>query len=252
VPVYNGPYSLHGGLRGFDKRLWKTEPVDSDIPAVRFTRLSPDGEEGYPGNLYVSVTFSLNDENELRISYHATTDAPTVINLTNHTYFNLAGAGTILDHILTLHADAHTPVDATQIPTGEIKDVAGTPWDFRAPTAMGARLKETGGKPVGYDHNYVLNKGWFSDFTVAAEVEDPKSGRTLTVSTDQPGVQFYTGNFLDGTLIGKGGAVYRQYDGFSLETQHYPDSPNHDNFPSVELKPGETYQTTTVYAFGVK
>jgi aldose 1-epimerase len=252
VPLNNGPNSLHGGTFGFDKRLWKTEPVDSDVPALRFTRLSPDGEEGYPGNLYVSVTFSLNDQNELRMDYRATTDKPTVINLTNHTYFNLAGDGTILDHILTLHADAFTPVDATLIPTGEIKDVTDTPWDFRNPTAIGARIKQVGGKPVGYDHNYVLNKGWFSNWAVAAEVEDPKTGRTLTVETDQPGIQFYSGNFLDGTLTGKSGKVYNQYDGFALETQHYPDSPNHDNFPSTVLQPGDTYETSTVYAFGVQ
>ena len=252
LPCNNGPNSLHGGNLGFDRRLWKTETVDSDVPALRFTRLSPDGEEGYPGNLYVSVTFSLNDENEVKISYEATTDKPTVINLTNHTYFNLAGQGTILDHVLTLHADKYTPVDATLIPTGEIKDVTGTPFDFRTATPIGARIKQVGGKPVGYDHNYVLNKGWFSDQSVAAEVEDPKSGRTLTVSTDQPGIQFYSGNFLDGTLTGPGGKVYNQYDGFALETQHFPDSPNHDNFPSTVLRPGETYETSTVYAFGVE
>jgi aldose 1-epimerase len=252
LPRNNESNSLHGGFRGFDKRMWKVEPVESDIPAVRFSRLSPDGEEGYPGNLFVSVTFSLNDDNELRISYEATTDKVTIINLTNHSYFNLAGGGTILDHILTLHADAFTPVDATLIPTGEIKNVAGTPWDFLNPTPMGLHLKETGGKPVGYDHNFVLNKGWFSNWSLAAEVAEPKSGRTLSVSTDQPGVQFYTGNFLDGTLTGAGGNVYRQYTGFCLETQHFPDSPNHDNFPSVVLAPGQTYKTSTVYAFGVK
>jgi aldose 1-epimerase len=252
LPLNNGPNSLHGGFRGFDRRLWKVEPVESDIPAVRFSRLSPDGEEGYPGNLFVSVTFSLNDDNELRISYEATTDKVTIINLTNHSYFNLAGGGTVLDHVLTLHADAFTPVDETLIPTGEIKPVDGTPWDFRIPTPMGLHLKETGGKPVGYDHNFVLNKGWFSDWAVAAEVDEPKSGRTLTVSTDQPGVQFYTGNSLDGTLTGAGGNVYRQYTGFCLETQHFPDSPNHANFPSTLLTPGETYKTSTVYAFGIK
>jgi aldose 1-epimerase len=248
----NGPNALHGGLRGFDKRMWKVEPVESDVPAVRFSRLSPDGEEGYPGNLFVSVTFSLNDDNELRISYEATTDKETIINLTNHSYFNLAGGGTIFSHILTLHADAFTPVDATLIPTGEIKKVAGTPWDFLDPTPMGLHLKQAGGKPIGFDHNFVLNKGFFSDWSLAAEVDEPRSGRTLTVSTDQPGVQFYTGNFLDGTLIGAGGHVYRQYTGFCLETQHFPDSPNHDNFPSTVLAPGETYKTSTVYAFGVK
>ena len=252
LPVNDGPNSLHGGTRGFDKRLWKTESVDFDTPALRLARLSPDGEEGYPGNLYASVTFSLNDANELRIAYTATTDKATVINLTNHTYFNLAGEGSILDEVLTLHADSFTPVDATLIPTGEIKDVTGTPWDFRSPTAIGARIKEVGGKPVGYDHNYVLNKGWFSDWSVAAEVDDAKTGRTVTCSTDQPGLQFYSGNFLDGTVTGNGGEVYQQHDAFTLETQHYPDSPNHDNFPSTLLKPGDTYTTTTVYAFGVK
>jgi len=252
LPINNGPNSLHGGLRGFDKRMWKLEPVESDIPAVRFSRLSPDGEEGYPGNLFVSVTFSLSDDNELRITYEATTDKETIVNLTNHSYFNLAGGGTILDHVLTLHADAYTPVDHTLIPTGEIKNVEGTPWDFLTPTPIGLHLKETGGKPVGYDHNFVLNKSWFSTWSVAAEVDEPKSGRTLTVSTDQPGVQFYTGNFLDGTLTGDGGYVYSRYSGFCLETQHFPDSPNHDNFPSTFLAPGDTYKTSTVYAFGIK
>ena len=252
LAVNNGPNALHGGLRGFDKQMWKMEPVDSDIPAVRFTRLSSDGEEGYPGNLFVSVTFSLSDANELRISYEATTDKVTVLNLTNHSYFNLSGGGPVLGDIMAIHADAFTPVDATLIPTGEIKPVANTPWDFREPTPIGLHLKETGGKPVGYDHNFVLNKGWFSDWAVAAEVSDPKSGRTLTVSTDQPGVQFYTGNFLDGTITGAGGNVYHQYSAFCLETQHFPDSPNHDNFPSTVLVPGQTFKSSTVYAFGVK
>jgi aldose 1-epimerase len=248
----NGPNALHGGLRGFDKRMWKSEPVDSDIPALRLSRLSPNGEEGYPGNLFVSVTFTLNDDNELRISYQATTDQTTIINLSNHSYFNLAGGGTIKDELLTIHADTFTPVDATLIPTGELRDVTGTPWDFRTPTPIGLHLKETGGKPIGYDHNFVLNKGFFSDWSVAAVVEDPKSGRTLTISTDQPGLQFYSGNFLNGSIVGKGGEVYRQYDAIVLETQHFPDSPNHDNFPSVLLAPGDTYKTSTVYAFGVK
>jgi len=252
LPPNDGDNALHGGPFGFDKRLWKTESVDSDVPAVRFTRLSPDGEEGYPGNLYVSVTFSLNAQNELRIDYRATTDKPTVINLTNHTYFNLGGGDTVLDDLVCLHADACTPVDAAQIPTGEITPVAGTPFDFREPTAIGARIKQAGGKPVGYDDNFVLNKGWFSNWAVAAEVTDPKSGRTLTVSTDQPGLQFYTGNLLDGTCLGHDGQAYRRYSGFTLETQHYPDSPNHDNFPSTILQPGETYATSTVYAFGIQ
>ncbi len=252
VPCNDGPNALHGGPVGFDKRLWTTEPVDSDVPAVRFTRMSPDGEQGFPGNLFASVTYSLNDDNELRMDYTATTDQPTVVNLTNHTYFNLSGGGSILDEVVTLHADSYTPVDATQIPTGEIAKVEGTPFDFRTGTAIGARIKQAGGKPVGYDHNFVLNKGWFSDWAVAAEVSDPKSGRTLTVSTDQPGLQFYSGNFLDGTVTGKGGDVYRQYEGLTLEPQHYPDSPNQSKFPSTVLQPGETYRTSMVYAFGVE
>jgi aldose 1-epimerase len=254
VPINNGKNSLHGGLHGFDKKVWQFEPVDSDSPAVRFSLLSRDGEEGYPGNLYVTVTFTLNDDNELRIAYHATTDKPTVLNLTNHSYFNLSGAGngTILDQVLTLNADQYLPVSADLIPTGEIKDVAGTPWDFIKPTPMGAHLKETGGEPVGYDHNFILKKGFFSNFTEAAEVEDPASGRTLKVSTDQPGVQLYTGNFLNGKLVGKEGKPYRQYGAFCLETQHYPDSPNEPSGPSTVLMPGDAFESTTVYAFGVK
>lgn len=252
LPTNDHGNSLHGGDRGFDKRVWKEEAVESDSPAVRFSRLSPDGEEGYPGNLFTSVTFTLTEDNRLRISYQATTDKPTVLNLTNHTYFNLAGAGngTVLDHIVTIHANAYTPVDSGLIPTGEIKDVKGTPFDFTSPTPIGAHIQEVGGKPVGYDHNFVLEKGLFSDTSLAAKVEEPTSGRTMEVFTDQPGLQFYTGNFLDGTLTGKGGKSYPQYAAFCMETQHFPDSPNHDNFPSTVLKPGDTYKTTTVYAFG--
>ncbi len=251
LPINDPPNSLHGGLRGFDKQVWKEEAVDSDSPAIRFSLLSPDGDQGYPGNLYVSVTYTLTEDNQLRIAYNATTDKTTVVNLSNHAYFNLAGAGhgTILDHLLTLHADSFTPVDATLIPTGEIKDVAGTPWDFRQPTPIGLHLKEAGGKPIGYDHNYVLKKGFFSDWAVAAEVKDPKSGRTLTVSTDQPGIQFYSGNFLDSKTSDK---AYRQYEGLVLETQHYPDSPNQSGFPSTVLMPGDDYKTTTVLDFGAE
>jgi aldose 1-epimerase len=254
LPINNGPNSLHGGLRGFDKQVWKEEAVDSDVPAVRFSLLSPDGDQGYPGNLFVTVTFTLNDDNELRIDYRATTDKKTVINLTNHSYFNLAGAGSglIVDQVATLNADAYLPTDASLIPTGEIKDVTGTPYDFRQPTPIGQHLKETGTKPVGYDNAYVLKKGFFSEWALAAEVDDPKSGRTLKAYTDQPSIQFYTGNFLDGSLTGKGGKRYPQHSAFCLETQHYPDAPNHDNFPSTVLQPGDTYKTSTVYAFGVK
>ena len=246
----NGVNALHGGLQGFDKQLWKAEPLKGEQPAIRFSRVSPDGEEGYPGTLKVSITFVLTDKNELEISYEATTDKLTILNLTNHTYFNLAGSGggTILDHVVTLHADAFTPVDSTLIPTGEIKKVEGTPWDFRTPKAIGKDIKATGGDPIGYDHNYVLTKG----APVAAEVYEPTSGREMKVITDQPGVQFYSGNFLDGKVAGKGGKLYPQYGGFCLETQHFPDSPNQPNFPSTELKPGETYKTKTVYVFSTK
>ena len=247
-----GVNSNAGGARGFDKRMWKSEPIDSDTAAVRLTRLSPDGEEGYPGNLYVSVTFTLNDENELRISYEASTDQPTIVNLTNHTYFNLAGSGTILDHVATIRSDSILAIGSDFVPTGEVKSVAGTPWDFLNPTAIGTHLKEAGGKPVGYDATYILQKGFFSDWALAAEIDEPKSGRTLSVFTDQPAMQFYTGNFLDGSHVGVGGNVYRQYTGFALETQHYPDSPNHADFPLTTLAPGQTYKTSTLYAFGVK
>jgi aldose 1-epimerase len=252
VIPHNGPNSLHGGLRGFDKRMWKIEPLESDIPAIRFSRLSPDGEEGFPGNLYTSVTFSLNNDNELRIAYEATTDKPTIVNFTNHSYFNLSGHGPVVNDLLTIHADAYTPTDATHIPSGEIKPVAGTPFDFTNPTPIGLHLNEAGNTPTGFDNNFVLNKSIFSNWAVAAEVDDPASGRTLTVSTDQPGIQLYTANHLDGSIIGAGGIVYRQHDAFALETQHFPDSPNHDNFPSTILNPGDTFKTSTVYAFGIK
>jgi len=257
LPINNPPNSLHGGTRGFDKRVWKQEETDSDSPAVRFTLLSPDGDQGYPGNMFASVTFTLTDDNRLRIEYSATTDKTTIVNLTNHTYFNLAGAGngTIKNHIVTIHADKYLPVDDALIPTGELKDVADTPFDFTNPTPIGAHLAETGGKPVGYDHCYVLNhslRGFLTGSTLAAEVEDPSSGRTLSVYTDQPGVQFYTGNFLDGTLKGKGGKIYHQYDGFCLETEHFPDSPNHPDFPSTVLKPGDIFSSATIFDFGTK
>jgi aldose 1-epimerase len=247
----NGPNALHGGVHGFDKRMWNMEPVDSDTPAVRFSYLSKDGEEGYPGNLFVSVTYTLTQDNQLRISYQATTDKTTVLNLTNHAYFNLAGAGngTILNEVLTLHADSFTPVDDTLIPTGEIQPVAGTPYDFTQPTVIGLHLKQLNDKPLGYDFNYVLNKGYFSDWALAAVVDDPGTGRRMEVSTDQPGIQFYTSNFLTGSYIGKGHKHYPQYAALTLETQHYPDSPNHDNFPSTVLRQGEDFKSTTVYAF---
>jgi aldose 1-epimerase len=248
----NGVNTLHGGLKGFDKQIWKAEALKGSQPAVRFTLHSPDGQEGYPGNLDVAVTYTLTDKNELAISYLAKTDKPTVVNLTNHTYFNLAGAGkgTVLDHQLKLNASRFTPVNKQLIPTGELKSVEGTPMDFRKSTAIGARIKEVGGDPVGYDHNWVLDKG-LTKRSLAAELYEPKSGRLMKVYTDEPGIQFYSGNFLDGSILGKGGK-YKQYYGLCLETQHFPDSPNEPKFPTTELKPGQTYKTTTVYKFSAK
>lgn len=247
----DGPNSLHGGVKGFDKRVWKAEVLSSKEPSVRFTRHSPDGEEGYPGNMDVSVVYTLTDNNDLRIEFAATTDKKTVVNLTNHTYYNLSGEGngTILHDILRIPADLYTPVDATLIPTGKLKKVDGTVMDFREPTAIGARIKEVGGKPVGYDHNYVLNKHAQRGVRLDAEVRDPASGRILSVYSDQPGVQFYSGNFLDGTLTGKSGKTYPQYSAFCLEPQHFPDSPNKPQFPSVVLKPGHTYHAKIVLHF---
>jgi aldose 1-epimerase len=251
LAVNNGPNALHGGLHGFDKQIWKAKIVSQDQPTVEFSRVSPDGEENYPGTLTVHVTYTWNNDDELKIVYRATTDKPTVLNLTNHTYFNLAGQGTILEHRLYLNADAFTPVDSTLIPTGEIKPVKGTPWDFLTSTTIGSRIKEVGGNPIGYDHNYVLNRGQTS-WSTAAEVYEPTTGRTMKVLTDQPGIQFYSGNFLDGSVKGKGGVAYPQYGAFCLETQHFPDSPNHPSFPSVVLRPGATFKSTTAYAFGTK
>jgi len=249
----DGPNHLHGGLKGFDKVVWNAEVVHGDAPAVRFTYLSRDGEEGYPGNCSVSVTYSITNSNELRIEYAVTTDKATPVNVTNHSYFNLGGAekGDILGHVLTLNADRFTPVDSSLIPTGELEAVAGTPMDFRLPTPIGAHLREVGGNPVGYDHNYVINGGG-GRLALVASVYEPNSGRAMEVSSTEPGVQFYSGNFLDGTLTGKKGVVYRQYWGLALETQHFPDSVNHANFPSYVLKPGDTYRSTTIYRFAAR
>jgi aldose 1-epimerase len=250
----NGPNALHGGLKGFDKQLWTAEVLGQDPPSIRLSRLSPDGEENYPGNLKVAVTYTLTNRHELRIQYVAQTDKATVLNLTNHTYFNLAGAGrgSILAHQVKIHASRFTPVDKTLVPTGEIKEVAGTPMDLRQWTPIGAKLQAVGGEPAGYDHNYVLDRGPLVRPRLAAEVWEPKSGRHLKVYTNQPGIQFYTGNFLDGAIRGKGGKVYSQHDAFCLETQHFPDSPNHPNFPSTVLRPGEMFRSTTLYKFSVK
>ena len=253
----NGPNALHGGLKGFDKVVWAAEPFqkDSNVGVVLRYK-SPDGDQGYPGALDVTVTYALTTANELVITYHATTTKATPVNLTQHSYFNLAGAGkgTILGHVLTLQADSMTPVDSTLIPSGEIAPVAGTPFDFRTPHAIGARIDSSADKQIknggGYDHNFVLNRTG-PGLVHFAHVEEPTTGRTLDVSTTEPGVQFYTGNFLDGTNVGKGGIAYKKRFGFCLETQHYPDSPNHANFPSTILEPGKSYDSKTVFAFGV-
>ena len=251
----NGPNHLHGGVKGFDKVVWTaTEVEQSEGPSVQFEYVSRDGEEGSPGTLRATVVYTLTDRNELRIAYAATTDRKTVVNLTNHTYFNLAGSGDILGHSLTIAADRFTPVDSTLIPTGELRSVAGTPFDFRQATPIGARIDAAdeqlrfGG---GYDHNFVLNRQ-SGDLTLAARAVDPASGRVLEVRTTEPGVQFYTGNFLDGTIVGKGGQRYARRTGFCLETQHFPDSPNQPSFPMTVLEPGQTYQTTTVFALSVQ
>ncbi len=253
----NGENHLHGGPNGFFKQIWNASEVESkDGAAVRMKYLSKDGEENYPGNLDVTVTYTLTDDNELKIDYLATTDKDTILNLTNHSYFNLAGAGNgdILKHQIKINAKEFTPVDKTMIPTGKIEALAGTPMDFSKLTAIGERIDQNYEQLVigkGYDHNYVLSNG--ADLKAQdVEVYEPTTGRVMEVFTDQPGVQLYTGNFLDGTITGKGGKAYPRRSGFCLETQHYPDSPNKPNFPSAVLKPGEKYQTTTIYKFSTR
>ena len=257
LPINNAPNSLHGGTVGFDKHIWAATPFthDGEVGLV-LTFTSPDGDQGYPGTLSATVTYTLTKDNGIRMDYRATTDAPTVVNLTNHTYFNLGGegTGTIDDHKLFLNASRYTPVDPTLIPTGTLDPVAGTPMDFRTPTAIGARNRSGFEQLVigrGYDHNWVIDRrdNTFRKLELAARATDPDSGRVLSVLTTEPGIQFYAGNFLDGTLIGTSGRMYRQGDGFALESQHFPDSPNHANFTSTVLRPGQVYQTTTVYQF---
>jgi aldose 1-epimerase len=250
----NGPNNLHGGTKGWDKQLWTGEIVKSDRgQAVTFSRTSPDGEEGFPGTVKVKVTYILTDQNGLIVEYDASTDKATPVNLTQHSYFNLAGegSGTILDHQMMIDADRYTPVDETLIPTGALAPVAGTPFDFRKSTRIGERIDQPdvqlkNGK--GYDHNWVLNRKE-SGLQLAARVVEPKSGRVLEITTTEPGIQFYSGNFLDGTIKGKGGKVYGHRSGFCLETQHFPDSPNKPAFPTTILKPGQQYRTTTAFTF---
>ncbi|MBO0877866.1 MAG: galactose mutarotase [Pseudonocardia sp.] len=258
LPVNNHGNSLHGGTAGFDQKVWQATPQhDANTAGLRLQYVSPSGEMGYPGTLTATVVYTLDQNNRLTIDYQATTDAPTVLNLTNHSYWNLAGesALNIYDQKLTLNADRYTPTDSTQIPTGQILPVKGTPMDFTTPTAVGARITTNDQQLMtgqGYDLNWVINRNDDTSLVQAAKVEDPSSGRTLTVFTTQPGIQFYSGNFLDGTIVGTGGHAYRQGAGLALETQHFPDSPNHPDFPTTTLNPGQTYHQTTALQLGTE
>jgi aldose 1-epimerase len=246
----NGPHHLHGGQKGFDKAFWRAEVATGKASSVKFAHSSPDGDEGYPGNLAVTVTYTLTDDNELKIEYAATTDKATPVNLTNHSYFNLAGLGTILDHELMIASTRYIAVNDSYIPTGKIESVEGTPMDFTKSTRIGQWIDQLTGDPGGYDHTFVLDNDG-KTMRLAARVVEPQSGRVLEVHTTQPGVQFYTGNFLNGKTVGKGGHAYHKHAGFCLETQHFPDSVNQPAFPSVILRPGQVYTHTTALRFGI-
>ena len=257
LPINNMGNALHGGKVGFDKVLWTATPVEGDEPALKLQYTAKDGEEGYPGNLAVEVTYTLQKDNALKIDYQATTDKPTVVNLTNHTYFNLTGGAKrdILEHVVTLNADRLVPVDKTLIPTGKLQPVAGTPFDFTKPTVVGARINDSTDTQIkyggGYDHAWVLN-GAADAMKQAATVYEPTSGRVMDVRTTEPAVQFYTGNFLNGKVTGREVKPYEKRYALCLETEHYPDSPNQPSFPTTVLRPGQTYKTTTIYQFSVK
>ncbi|MFD2933155.1 aldose epimerase family protein [Spirosoma flavum] len=255
--VNNMGNHLHGGKVGFDKVLWTATPVDGDEPALKLANTSKDGEEGYPGNLSVEVTYTLQKDNAIKIEYKATTDKPTVLNLTNHTYFNLTGGvkRDILEHVVTLNADKFLPVDKTLIPTGELKSVVGTPFDFIKPAVVGARINDSTDTQIkygkGYDHAWIIN-GPADSLKLAATVYEPTSGRVMEVRTTEPAVQFYTGNFLNGKLVGREGIAYKKRYAICLETEHYPDAPNQPAFPTTVLRPGQTYKSTTIYQFSTK
>jgi aldose 1-epimerase len=260
LAVNDGPNALHGGLEGFDKQLWTIAKVASgkDAASVTLTYTSADGEEGYPGTMQVSATFTLTESNELHVTYRATSDKPTIVNLTNHSYFNLAGQASGIsatEAVVTIPAQSYTPVDATLIPTGAFTPVAGTPFDFRTPRRVADRLRDGRDEQIriarGYDQNWVVSRAPVAGLQTVAKAEDPGSGRAMEILSNQPGVQFYTGNFLDGTVTGKGGTIYRQGDGLCFEPQVFPDTPNKPEFGSARLDPGETYENRIVYRFSV-